>query len=73
VPDDPTTRRDWLRQSIDGDLRKQADLYRERLIDLYGEERGSQARYAEAYEHSEYGAPLTDEAVRRLFPFVTGS
>jgi LmbE family N-acetylglucosaminyl deacetylase len=73
VPDDPKARRDWLRQSTDGDLRKQANLYRERLIEIYGKERGSQVQYAEAFEHCEYGAPLTAEAVRKLFPFVPAS
>ena len=40
-----------------------------RLIELYGEERGKQVRYAEAFEICEYGSRPTAEQLRRLFPF----
>ena len=39
------------------------------VVQCYGEERGRQVTYAEAFEACEYGAPLSDAAVRRLFPF----
>ena len=40
------------------------------MIDAYGPERGSRVRYVEAFEVSEYGAPLDDAARARLFPFL---
>lgn len=43
--------------------------FRRELIARYGEERGSRVRYAEAFGESEYGAPLTEEKRKELFPF----
>lgn len=45
-----------------------ADRYRDRLIELYGEERGRAIRYAEAFEVSQYGRQPTVEELKRLFP-----
>ena len=46
-----------------------ANKYRERLVDLYGSERGAKIRYAEAFEACEYGSGLDEEEMKRLFPF----
>ena len=67
-PRDPAARRAWLRDWYLGLLRPQANRYRERLIARYGQQRGSAVEYAEAFEISEYAAPLDDEARARLFP-----
>ena len=40
---------------------KVAARFRKELIEQYGPERGAKIRYAEAYEVSEYGDPLTEE------------
>jgi len=69
VPTDHSQRRDWLWQHIDARLSRQANLYRSRLIDLYGAERGQAIQYAESFEACEYGTPLTEENLTRLFPF----
>lgn len=45
-----------------------AAKHRTKLIDRYGE-RGRSIRFAEAYEVSEYGAPLTDALRTKLFPY----
>ena len=45
-----------------------AAKYRDKLISRYGE-RGSNIIFAEAYELSEYGTPLTPESEKELFPF----
>jgi hypothetical protein len=45
-----------------------ANQYRERLVELYGAERGRQLRYAEAFELSEYGGQLPPDELERLFP-----
>jgi len=46
-----------------------AAKYREKLIARYGEEKGRAVKFAEAYELSEYGSPLTAELEKVLFPF----
>jgi LmbE family N-acetylglucosaminyl deacetylase len=69
VPAGDAARRAWLGQFRGKRMRRLADRYRERLIELYGEERGSQVRYAEVFEVCEYGVPLTEDSLNRLFPF----
>ncbi len=68
-PEDPHERRNWLRQHLDPRLRRVANLYRDRLIERYGAEKGRIIAYAEAFETCEYGAPLTETSLKRLFPF----
>ncbi len=69
VPTDKAARRAWLRESLEPRLRRDADRFREQLRARYGPERGDQIVYAEAFEWCEYGAPMTEERVARLFPF----
>lgn len=45
---------------------KPAARHRQRLIELYGKEKGSKIRYAEAYEISEYGSPMPEEMKQEL-------
>ena len=46
-----------------------ADKYRDLLTQFYGPDAAG-IRYAEAFEPCEYGTPLTDETIPRLFPFL---
>lgn len=46
-----------------------AALYRDKLIEQYGEERGSKIRFAEAFEISEYGEQPSEELIKELFGF----
>lgn len=69
VPTDLSARRAWLRQRQDARLRRAADVHRDKLIALYGEEKGRQVQYAEAFEACEYGTPLTKDNLKTLFPF----
>jgi LmbE family N-acetylglucosaminyl deacetylase len=69
VPAAPEQRRTWLRQHLDARMRRDADRYRDLLIARYGEQAGRAVQYAEAFEGCEYGAPLTEENIGRLFPF----
>lgn len=48
---------------------KTAARFRKELIKRYGSEKGSKIRYAEAYELCEYGAELTPQLEKMLFPF----
>ncbi|HVW35675.1 MAG TPA: PIG-L deacetylase family protein [Pirellulales bacterium] len=68
VPAESAARLAWLRDWYLELLRPQADRYREPLIARSGRERGASIEYAEAFEISEYAAPLDNDARRRLFP-----
>jgi N-acetylglucosamine malate deacetylase 1 len=46
-----------------------ARLYRPRLIEEYGKERGERVKFAEAFEVCEYGRKPTKEELKQLFPF----
>ncbi len=70
VPDEPAGRRAWLGESFRARIAPVADRYRDLLIETYGEEKGREVRYAEAFETCEYGSPLTNEDRCRLFPFL---
>ena len=50
---------------VSNDLRISAST-----IELYGEEKGKQVQYAEAFEVCEYGRQPSPEEIRRLFPFL---
>jgi N-acetylglucosamine malate deacetylase 1 len=68
VPASDAERRKWL-----GDTRKKAfdaNPYREKLIELYGSERGAAVRYCEAFQDSGYGTKLTKENINYYFPFI---
>jgi len=69
VPDGEEERRAWLREAYAPRSAHVVERFRDLLAELYGAERASTVRYAEAFEASEYGAPLTVEARMRLFPF----
>jgi len=69
VPEDIAERRPWLGEFLKPTYRRIADQYRDRLIELYGEERGKKIQFAEAFESCEYGAPLLQDDLNRLFPY----
>jgi len=72
LPDEPGAREKRRRDRREGFKRRSAavaDRCRDKLIALYGEEKGKAVRYAEAFEICEYGRQPTDEDLRRLFPF----
>jgi LmbE family N-acetylglucosaminyl deacetylase len=70
VPDGDAARRQWLKEWMQRRLRPLADRHRDRIVQTYGVERGHRVEYIEAFEVSEYGAPLDDDARARLFPFL---
>ncbi len=70
VPAGPDARRDWLAQWYGQIIRPRADRFRDQLIAQYGPEKGAAIEFAEAFEISEYAAPLTAETRRRLFWFL---
>lgn len=70
VPTDDAARRAWLGERLRKRLRPLAERCRDRLVRTYGEDVGSRVEYIEAFEASEYGAPLDAAARARLFPFL---
>ena len=69
VPKEDAARREWLAQKTRSRLKARADKYRRLLVNTTGKEQGAKIEYLEAFEACEYGAPLDEEARRRLFPF----
>ena len=68
VPVSDADRRAWL-----GETRKRgfgANQYRSKLIELYGEEKGSAIQYCEAFQDSGYGTRLTSNNMKTYFPFL---
>ena len=47
-----------------------ANRFRDKLVELYGEDAGKRVRYSEAFEVCEYGRQPTPEELRELFPFA---
>jgi LmbE family N-acetylglucosaminyl deacetylase len=69
VPKDPAERREWLARTRGFRSSRGGDRYREKLIELYGREKGSQVRQAETFQVSEYGSQPSMETLKKLFPF----
>lgn len=46
-----------------------AKKYREKLIELYGEEKGKKVQYAEAFQLCEYGRRPSQAELKKMFPF----
>ncbi len=69
VPSDSSKRRDWLAETRGFRSSQPGETYRELLIRLYGQQKGSQVKQAEAFQVSEYGSQPSLEELKRLFPF----
>jgi LmbE family N-acetylglucosaminyl deacetylase len=68
VPASEADRRAWL--GTKWKQRSNANEYREKLIELYGAERGSKIKFCETYQDSGYGTALTKENLTYYFPFL---
>ncbi|MBI1904155.1 MAG: PIG-L family deacetylase [Planctomycetia bacterium] len=69
VPRGHDERRAWLRQwFLAHRAGPMTERFRPQLIERFGPDRGRRIVYAEAYELSEYAAPLNDSAQKHLFP-----
>jgi len=72
VPESDADRRRWLEESVFP--RRNWGLegaYRDRVIELYGEEKANSIRYIEAFELCEYGQQigLDKKSISEIFPF----
>lgn len=63
-------KREQVRESFRQRFARIADQYRDRLIELYGPEKGRAVKYAEAFEICEYGRQPSAQEIRQLFPFI---
>jgi LmbE family N-acetylglucosaminyl deacetylase len=66
---DPAGRRAWLKTRWTNRQTNEANRFREALIRLYGKERGTAVKFAEAFEICEYGRRPNAEELKKLFPF----
>lgn len=57
-----------MRNRLRNRFASEANRFRSRLIELYGEERGKQVKHAEAFELCEYGRRPSIEELKKLFP-----
>ncbi|NRA36837.1 MAG: PIG-L family deacetylase [Planctomycetes bacterium] len=67
VPEGEAARREWLVEYEDKRDRDPAQRFRNMLIERYGEEQGQAVQCSEAYEACEYGSPLNEAAIQKLF------
>lgn len=70
VPDGDADRRTWLAERIRRRIRPLAGRYNELVRQTYGPGSADRVHYIEAFEVSEFGAPLDLEARSRFFPFL---
>jgi hypothetical protein len=68
VPSGDAERKAYLLDLVKQRNQAVADQYRDRLIELYGPEKGSQIQYAEAFELCQYGSQPDIETLKKLFP-----
>lgn len=67
VPDDAAGRMRFLEAFFGDRFATRADRFRPQLVQLLGEEKGNQVRWADAYEISEYGSPMDEGLAQDLF------
>ncbi|MGB9689834.1 PIG-L deacetylase family protein [Thermogutta sp.] len=67
---DRQKKREEVREAFRRRFAQIADKCRDRLIELYGPEKGKAVKYAEAFEVCEYGRQPTEQEIRELFPFI---
>lgn len=62
-------RRKQVGDSFDRMCAGEANRFRDKLVELYGDEKGKAVRAAEAFEICEYGSRPNAQELKRLFPF----
>jgi len=69
---DPEQRKEILRLSWQRRQGRIAQRFREDLIEWYGDKKGAEVKYAEAFELCEYGKQPSKQELKELFPFFDG-
>jgi LmbE family N-acetylglucosaminyl deacetylase len=70
VPKGEPARVQWLKDRVRRRLQLLADRFRSLVVATYGPDRGKRIGAIDAFEVSEYGAPLDATARAQLFPFL---
>lgn len=68
MPDDREAGARRVRERFEARFAGIADLYRDRLVEIYGKDKGPAIQYAEAYELGEYGSRPSPDELLALFP-----
>lgn len=68
VPEGDAERKAYLLELAKQRTAAVADQYRDKLIELYGEERGRKVKYAEAFQLNQYGRSASLEELKKMFP-----
>ncbi len=71
IPDDPAGREQRRKQQNDRQAGRDGGVaknYRQKLVELYGQDRADKVKYAEAFELCEYGRRPSVEELKKLFP-----
>jgi hypothetical protein len=61
-------KRQQVRESFKRRSMETANRFRDKLIEIYGDEAGKAVQYAEAFQVCEYGRQPSAEELRKLFP-----
>jgi len=70
VPKDDRERASYLLEMVKKRNMGVAEQYRERLVALYGAERGKKVQYAEAFQLGQYGRQASVDELKRMFPGI---
>jgi LmbE family N-acetylglucosaminyl deacetylase len=70
VPKEDKKREEYLLNLFKDRNAEIANKYRARLIELYGNEKGSKIKYAEAFEICQYGRQASVDELKALFPIT---
>jgi LmbE family N-acetylglucosaminyl deacetylase len=68
VPSGDAERKAFLLDLVKQRSAEVANQYRDRLVALYGEEKGRKVKYAEAFQITQYGRQAPVDELKRLFP-----
>jgi len=68
VPEGDRERAAYLLEIVKKRNMAVADQYRERLVALYGPERGKKFQYAEAFQLGQYGRQASPDDLKKMFP-----
>ncbi len=68
VPADDRERASYLLENVKKRNMAVAERYRERLVTLYGPERGKKIQYAEAFQLGQYGRQAPLDELKKMFP-----
>jgi LmbE family N-acetylglucosaminyl deacetylase len=70
VPEGEEARRQFLKETRSKGPLQTANRFRDILIKIYGNEKGKEIRYAEAYLHSGFGGTYEEDQLYEYFPFL---